>query len=41
MIKAMVEAVNIVLLISVLCWCFNRRWVRADVVGQKILFRAS
>ena len=32
---------SIVLLIFVLWPCFNRRFVRGSVVGQKVLFRAS
>ena len=35
------EAESTVLLIFVLWKCFNRRWVRAGGVGQKVLFRAS
>ena len=35
------EAESIVLLIFVLCRCFNLRWMRGGGVGQKVLFRAS
>ena len=35
------KAESIVLLISVLWWCFNRRWMRDRGVRQKVLFRTS
>ena len=35
------EAESIVLLIFVLWWYFNCRWVRVGGVGQKVLFRTS
>ena len=35
------EAESIVLLIFVLGWCLNLRWMRVGGVGQDILFRAS
>ena len=35
------ETESTVLLIFVLWRCFNRRWMRGDGVGQKVLFRSS
>ena len=34
------ERESLVLLIFVLWWCLNCRWVRGGGVGQKVLFRA-
>ena len=35
------ETESIVLLIFVLLWCLNSRWVRDGGMGQKVLFRTS
>ena len=39
--KRWVVAESIILLIFVLWGCFNCRWLKGGVVGQKVLFRAS
>ena len=35
------ETESIVLLIFVLLWCLNRRWMRGGEMGQEVLFRTS